>query len=1011
VLADNGGIADALIARLVEQGSSVVRIERSQETRRTAEPGWDSQGAAIGVAAAAESRSGPRPAQTRDGPPCSQGGVVRQLSVADDSEDDLRRVIRQIADSHPCVAGWLHCWSLDHPSAESVDLERLEEAHRTGVLSVFRLLRAAAPAPPRMWCAVRDVYAVEPEDRSAGLASAPLVGLTRVAHNEFFPVRFTVVDVGADAIEVAGGHLFKELTAGDDEREVAYRSGRRHALRLKRAPADQLPVRRTNAVRPDGARVPFRLQSNRPGVLANLALHETARRDPGPDEVEVRVLAGGINFRDVMKALGTYPGNPIDLHWYGDDVSGVVERVGANVRHLRAGDAVVGLAPYAFRAYVTVPARMVFPKPKDMTFQQAATIPTVFLTAHYALISLARMRAGESVLIHGGAGGVGQAAIQIARRLGLEIFATAGSPEKRQLLAGQGVAHVLNSRTLQFADQIRDMTRGRGVDAVLNSFAGEFIPKSLSVLAPFGRFLEIGKVDVYRDSRIGLQRLKDNISYFVIDLAQHMQQKQELVAEILAEVSDRFVAGDYLPLPHTVFPVTQAVDAFRHMAQGKHIGKNVLSFAVNPIPIAPCTEPEHRLRSDATYLITGGASGFCLEIAKWMAGHGARHLVLFSRSGPRDEAAAQDIQRLRHAGTTVIDARGDVTVRVDVRRVVQQIRSDLPPLKGVLHGAMVLDDEFVINLDESRFRKALDPKVSGAWNLHLETLDLPLDHFICFSSLSTVLGGPKQSNYNAGNYFLDALAHYRQARGLPALTINWGAIMGAGFVERNRKTADYLDKIGMKSFELREALHVFDRLLLADPVEITAGRADWSLLPSVGPAIAQSNTFSALIREGKEADRGGSLAARLKGASPELRQGLIEEFIATQVAGVFGTTAQKVDRDTPLHQLGLDSLMAIELKNRIEQEAGITLPVTEIMHGPTLTQLAGVILAHIAESAGGDAIPPAAADSAESPPGSPPPANALVNKIDDLSDQEVDLLLATMLQDSTSSSSPVPSSP
>jgi NADPH:quinone reductase-like Zn-dependent oxidoreductase/acyl carrier protein len=697
------------------------------------------------------------------------------------------------------------------------------------------------------------------------------------------------------------------------------------------------------------------------------------------------------------------------LHWYGDDVSGIVERVGANVRHLRQGDAVVGLAPYGFRSYVTVHGRMVFPKPPAMSFEQAATIPTVFLTAHYALISLARMRAGESILIHGGAGGVGQAAIQIARKLGLEIFATAGSPEKRRLLASQGVAHVLNSRTLQFADQIRNITRGRGVDAVLNSFAGDFIPKSLSVLAPFGRFLEIGKIDVYRDSRIGLQRLKDNISYFVIDLAQHMQQKQELVAEILGEVSDRFVAGDYQPLPCTVFPVTQAIDAFRHMAQGKHVGKNVLSFAVDDIPIAPCTEPEHRLRSDGTYLITGGAGGFCLEIAKWMAGHGARHLVLFSRSGPRDDAAAQDIQRLRDTGTTVVDARGDVTVRADVRRVVQQIRDELPPLKGVLHGAMVLDDEFVINLDETRFRKALDPKVSGAWNLHLETLDLPLDHFICFSSLSTVLGGPKQSNYNAGNYFLDALAHYRQALRLPALTINWGAILGAGFVERNRKTADYLDKIGMKSFNLREALYVFDRLLLADPVEITAGRTDWSLLPSVGPAVAQSNTFAALIREGRETDRGGSLTARLRGANPESRQGLIEEFIATQVAGVFGTTAQKVDRDTPLHQLGLDSLMAIELKNRIEQEAGITLPVTEIMHGPTLTQLAGVILAQIGEPDAGDPAYSAEASPAEPPPAAPQQAEAILNKIDNLSDREVDLLLTSMLQDSTSPSSPVPS--
>lgn len=236
-------------------------------------------------------------------------------------------------------------------------------------------------------------------------------------------------------------------------------------------------------------------------------------------------MAGGINFRDLMKAMGMYPGNPVDLLWFGDDFSGVVERVGKNVKDLAPGDRVTGLAPYSFRTFVTVHRRKVFSLPKRMSFSDAATLPTVFLTAHYALNELARMQKGESILIHAGIGGVGMAAIQVAQRLGLEIFATAGSVEKRTMLRNIGVPHVLNSRTLEFADQIMEITDGRGVDAVLNSLAREFIPKSLSILALFGRFMEIGKIDVYGNTRVRLNALKDNISCFVIDLAQHLSAK------------------------------------------------------------------------------------------------------------------------------------------------------------------------------------------------------------------------------------------------------------------------------------------------------------------------------------------------------------------------------------------------------------------------------------------------------------------------------------------------------
>ncbi|MEM8681128.1 MAG: SDR family NAD(P)-dependent oxidoreductase, partial [Planctomycetota bacterium] len=714
-------------------------------------------------------------------------GAEDQFVVSPTSDDDLK----QLFDAVGPLATVTHCGGLDQPRANELSIDSLRESQQLGVMHALRLARVLATLElasiPRVVFVTRDTQVVVDDDQGMGLASAPLVGLARVANSEHTPFHWTVVDLPR---ERDGHHveaLRDELLVGDAELEIAYRGPHRYTNRLHRVRPHELPKRQQSAVAADGRVIPYRLQIDKPGVLTNLSLNETDRIAPEPTEIEVEMAAGGINFRDVMKALGMYPGNPVDVKWFGDDFAGTVTRVGDQVTQFAVGDRVAGMSPYCFRTYARSDYRTALKIPDNMPFVGAATLPTVFLTAHYAINHLARMERGESILIHAAAGGVGQAAIQIAQHQGLEVFATAGTDEKRQLIREMGVQHIMNSRTLDFADEIMEITGGRGVDAVLNSLAGPFLPKNASVLAPFGRFLEIGKIDVYGNTKIGLETLKDNISYFIIDLAQALEHKRDLVGRIFAELADRFAAGDYRPLSHTVFPISDVVEAFRFMAQGKHIGKNVLDFETDKasITIGPCTQAGKLFPADATYLISGGASGFGLEVVKWMARNGARHLVLMSRSGPRDPQAQADIKQLQADGVQVIDARGDVTKQADVRRVVQEIKDNLPPLKGVLHGAMVLEDCFIEEMTEECFTKVMNPKMLGAWNLHTETLDCPLEHFIGFSSFSSVVGAAKQGNYNAGNVFLDQLAAYRQRQGLPALTYNWGGISGAGFVHRN----------------------------------------------------------------------------------------------------------------------------------------------------------------------------------------------------------------------------------
>jgi len=904
VLADSGGVSDALGARLRECGHRVMFVRAGDGFKRNGDT---------------------------------------EFTVSLDGEADLHRAFADLGCPTDELSGVVHCWSLDHPQAGGLSLEQLWSAQQTGLLSALAVVHAVAAAPPRqLWFVTRGAATAAPGDAVDGLASAPLAGLLRVANNEHFPSRFTLIDLDATTTDAEIENLFHEVTAGDGEREIAYRAGHRHVLRLGRVRPDELPPRVSDAVRADAV-VPFRLQTSKPGILTNLALHETQRRDPGPNEIEIRVRAWGLNFRDVMKALGTYPGDPSELLWFGDDVAGTVERVGSNVRQFQPGDAVAAIFPYAFQSYATADAGLAYRMPPNISFTEAATLPTAFLTAHYALARLARLQPGESVLIHAGSGGVGQAAIQVAQHLGLQIFATAGTPEKRQRLRDMGVHHLMNSRSVDFADEVMRITGGRGVDAVLNSLAGDFIPKSLSVLAPFGRFLEIGKIDIYKNTRIGLEPLKNNVSYFVIDVSQ-LKNRTGYWAALMRELGEHCAAGHYKPLPYDLFPVTEAAEAFRHMAQARHVGKVVLSFDIPSIPIRPCTAPEHQFRPDRTYLITGGSSGFGLELAKWLSRHGARHLVLFSRSGPRDEVARADIEAMRTAGVTVVDARGDVARAEDVTAVVERIRAELPPLAGVIHAAMALDDDFLAELDRTRFVTAISPKIAGAWNLHTATLGLPLEHFVCLSSYSAVVGAPKQSNYCAGNCFLDALAHYRRARGLPALTINWGAMLGAGFVERNRNTADFLSKVGVQAFTMPEALAVFGRLAQLDPVQVAAARLDWRLLSRFCSGVGQSNTYAALCRASGAADGGGSLWARLQAAEQDDRVGLLERYIAAQVAGVFGVAAEKVDRDTSLTNLGLDSLMALELANRLERDVATSIPMSSLLGGPSIRALARTIL-------------------------------------------------------------------
>jgi NAD(P)-dependent dehydrogenase (short-subunit alcohol dehydrogenase family)/acyl carrier protein len=553
----------------------------------------------------------------------------------------------------------------------------------------------------------------------------------------------------------------------------------------------------------------------------------------------------------------------------------------------------------------------------------------------------------------------------------------------------------MDSRSLDFAEEVMAITNGEGVDLVLNSLAGEFIPKGISTLRAGGRFLEIGKVDILQNTRLGLQLLDNNIAFFAIDLSKLILNEPALIRALWQEAVSYFTNFAFKPLPLKVFPIAEVVEAFRYMAQAKHIGKVVVSLETDEVLVAPAREPA-TFAAAGTYLISGGAGGLGLAVAQWLVERGAGHLVLMGRSGA--SAAAQvAIDAMAEAGAEVRVVQADVAQAEQVAQVLDEIRESMPPLRGVIHAAGVLDDGILLQLNSERFRKVMAPKIDGAWNLHKLTLDDPLDLFVLFSSGASVLGSPGQGNYVAANAFLDALAHQRRALGLPAATINWGAWAEVGLATRADRV-QHLTQQGIVPFTPEQGVALMGRILATDQVQMMAVSMDWKKLldlyaPPFLSYLAEEVAAEAGPSERKEA---GLIRAELLAVAPRERQQVAELFLREQIARVLRSSPEKIDLHQPLTSLGIDSLMAVELKNRVESEMGIALPVTALLQGPTLAQLATVLLEQLTKET---------LEAAEPMPG---PANlsltgeeseaAVLAKLDELSDEEVDELLQEMLE-------------
>jgi len=834
--------------------------------------------------------------------------------------------------------------------ADAVAIVQACEATQTHTTCVFVTGHAATHLLPARH--------VGEEARRSALIDAPLAGLARTLMNEASScaVRLVDLETSAAAVDIAATSLARELQSGDAETEVILTAaGERYAPRLRptAAPRSNQPTVDT-AAEARTVRLGFAL----PGQLRNLHWESCARAEPQGDQVEVAVRATGLNFRDVMYALGLLSDEAVESGFSGSSLglefSGIVTAIGPQANGFSAGDAVVGFAPSSFGDTVTTRAVALSHIPTGLSFEAAATIPSTFFTSYYSLHHLARLQEGEKVLIHGAAGGVGIAAIQIAKWCGAEIFATAGSDEKRDFLRLLGVEHIFDSRNLDFADQILALTGGEGVDVVLNSLAGEAINRNFRALKPFGRFLELGKRDFYENTRVGLRPFRNNLSYFGIDADQLMSERPDLTQRLFAEVLTLFQQGSLHPLPYRTFDAAEVVDAFRHMQQAKHIGKIVVTYAhgVQATQLPPAAQQSRlEIAADESFLITGGLSGFGLRTAEWLADRGARHLILVSRRGPDNDEAQTALARLERRGVRIMARACDVTDKAALITVLEQAARELPPLKGIVHAAMVIDDGLIRDMTPLQIRRVLAPKVMGAQLLHELTRHMHLNFFVLYSSATTLFGNPGQGNYVAANYALEALARLRRSQGLAATCVRWGAIDDVGFLARNHQIKEALQsRMGGLALQSSAALDALEAMLLSDRSDLGVLDLDWRALSRFLPT-AGSPKFGELARSSgdteSEEDGMQDLRRLLMELSDDEVQSTVVDLLKVEIGEILRLAPDKIDPTLSMAGMGLDSLMGVELVVAVENRFGLRLPVMALSDSPTVAKLAAWIITQL----------------------------------------------------------------
>ena len=873
-----------------------------------------------------------------------EAGIV-PATIQMERRESWRSLVEDLPADVP-FAGVVHLAAQDGHGADATTADMAADTRRAtaSALALVQGIADADAVPEKgVWFVTRGAQVLERE-RTGQLAGATLWGLGRVMAREAPQLQPRMLDLDPEASEPQAV-LLDELLFADSENHIAYRRGRRQSARLVRAAAgtDRLAL-------PENA--DWVLAPDEGGAIEALQVQPVTARSLEPNEVRVAVETCGLNFLDVFRAMGL-----VEEGLLGEEFCGRIIETGSDVTGVSVGDRVAGFAFGTFGPEVVTREELVALAPPGVSAAALATIPSVFVTCVLSY-ELAGLKAGDRVLIHAGAGGVGLAAIQLAQAAGAEVFATASAP-KQAYLRALDVKHVFDSRSTAFGREILEVTDGAGIDVVLNSLTGEgFIDASLSCLAKGGRFVELARRDILSPDE--MTALRPDVAYSILDLYQLKLDDPARPGAALKEVLARMATGELAPLMHTRWPLAETSAAMGYMRAARHIGKIVL--AMSPIETG-------RLRQDRTYLVTGGLGGIGGALAEWLAEHGAGTVVLNGRRPP-DAAAEEAIEALRARGFRVEVELADVTDTDALDAMLVRIDDALPPLAGVIHSVGVLSDAALGNQSWESFETVLWPKMLGAWHLHRATADRDLDMFVLFSSVAGILGNPGQANHAAANTFLDQLAAHRRALGLPGQAIAWGAWSELGEAEEQReRIAGRREASGTGWFTPEQGFRVFERLLRQDAANTVVAAVDW---PVFGDSLANrpsvlEDLLTVATDDGDVSSSSEDLLAQLAATPAAGREDLLVSFLQREVQAVLRLPSAPASA-VGFFDLGMDSLMAVELRNRLNRafSDSYVAPNTLVFDFPTISDLARHLVDVLGE--------PAPTPEAASDPGPQPPA-------------------------------------
>ena len=889
------------------------------------------------------------------------GPGVFEIAVEPDDRDSWRSLIENLPGDAP-LGGIVHLAGLDGNGEQAPTEAMADDVRRAGAsaLALVQGLIDSDTMPDRgLWFVTRGAQVLERE-RGGEPAGSVLWGFGKGVSREAPHLKPRMLDL--DPAPGAVSDLVNELMYPDPEDHIAHRRGRRLAARLVRegAGAERLDL----PEEPDWVLAP-----DPDGVFDKPFVQTLPERPLEPDEVRVQVEAAGLNFWDVFRSLGF-----IEEGMLGREMCGYVLETGSDVARLKAGDHVVGMGFGAFGGEMITHGELVAPAPDGFTVGELATIPSAYVSAALSF-EFTGLEAGERVLIHAGAGGVGLAAIQWVRAAGAEVFATASAP-KRDYLRSLGVEHVFDSRTTAFGEEILKATGGEGVDVVLNSLTSEgYIDASLACLKQGGRFVEMARRDILSEEEMAAVR--PDVPYHILELDVLKKTEPARVGKVLRGVMARVAAGELKPIIHSRWPLAEAGAALSFMRSARHLGKIV---ATNP-PVK-----DGRLRPDRTYLVTGGLGGIGCAVADWLAERGAGTIVLNGRRAP-DEAAEKTIGALRDRGVRVEVELADVTDTAAIDRMLARMDDELAPLAGVIHSVGVLSDGALTNQSWERFEQVLWPKVLGAWHLHRATVDRDLDMFVLFSSRVGVMGNPGQANHAAANAFLDQLAGHRRALGLPGQAIAWGAWSEIGEAAEQRDRIDrQRSALGGRWFTPAQGLKAFDRLVREDVTHSVVMSMDWSVFEEAvdeHPPLVEDLLSAASEAEADSASAPRDLLSRVGEAPASERENLVVSFLQGEVQAVLRLPSAP-SPTVGFFDLGMDSLMAVELRNRLNRTlTGVyTAPNTLVFDYPDIATLAGHLVGELPLDSQASVLAPQA-EPAEQPAAPQPPTPAAPQADDD----------------------------